>query len=174
MTKVETKMKAYSEFTLPPSTVSKTDLSRLVHEVEWIDDELTTKSVRAKAGVRKAAPLTLSDQLTDFLHQNKLNLTSMKSHERTELLQQIRLLKEKVPIIHMTFASAADSESLNKLISWVRESVHPQAVIAVGLQPALVAGVYLRTPNRVHDFSLRSKLKSSHDILVEQVEALHG
>lgn len=172
MTKTE--IKAYSEFILPPSTVSKIDLSRLVHEVEWIDGELTTKSVRAKAGIHKAPQLVLSEQLTDLLHQNKLNILNMTSHERTQLLQQLRLLKEKVPIIHMTFATAADSESLGRLIAWVRESVHSQAVIVIGLQPALVAGVYIRTPNRVHDFSLRSKLESSHDVLVKQVEALHG
>lgn len=174
MTKVEKTMKSYTEFVVPPSVATKAELSRLVHEAEWIDGELTTKSVRSKVGVRKASQIVLSDQLTDLLDQNKLNILSMASRERTELLKQLRLLKEKVPVIHMTFASVADSDSLNELISWMRESIHAQVVISVGLQPALVAGVYLRTSNHVHDFSLRSQLKSSHDILVEQVEALHG
>lgn len=174
MTKTTVKTYQYSDFILPPSTVSKIDLSRLVHEVEWIDNELTSKSVRSKAGVRKHTEPILSEQLTDFLEQNKLTLLEMTSRERSLFITQLRLLKDKVPVIHMTFATMADSESLAKLTGWLRESVHSQAVIAVGLQPALVAGVYLRTPNHVHDFSLRSKLEGSHDVLMKELEALRG
>jgi F0F1-type ATP synthase delta subunit len=74
----------------------------------------------------------------------------------------------------MTFAVEADRESLMQLAQWVRETVHPQAVIAVGLQPGLIAGVYLRTPNHVHDLSLRAALDGGHEILVNDLEALRG
>lgn len=174
MTKAVAKTYQYSDFTLPPSTVSKLDVSRLVHEVEWIDNELTTKSVRSRAGVKQPTEPILSEQLTDFSEQNKLDLLEMTSRERSQFISQLRLLKDNVPVIHLTFASTADSESLQKLSVWARESVHPQAVIAVGLQPALVAGVYLRTPNRVHDFSLRAKLEGSHGVLMRELEALRG
>jgi hypothetical protein len=60
------------------------------------------------------------------------------------------------------------------LAQWLRTSIHPQAVIAVGLQPALVAGVYLRTPNHVKDLSLRAKLESSRGLLLKEVEKLRG
>jgi F0F1-type ATP synthase delta subunit len=63
---------------------------------------------------------------------------------------------------------------LQELIAWLRSSVHPQAVISVGLQPALVAGVYLRTPNHVHDLSMRAVLKKSRGLLTKELEALHG
>ena len=74
----------------------------------------------------------------------------------------------------MTFAVPADRESLRYIVQWVRTSVHPQALLQIGLQPALVAGVYLRTPNRVHDFSLRAALNGQHDALVKELGALRA
>lgn len=168
----ETKTKTYADFILPPSMVSKLDVSRMVSEVEQIDNQLTTDEVRAKAGGAGQVQPVLSETLEDFLRQNELTLQN--SRQRTELIKQLRLLKDKIPTIHMTFAVTADRDSLQQLVAWLRQSIHPQAVIAVGLQPALVAGVYLRTPNHVHDLSLRGALAGSHDLLVKELGALHG
>lgn len=165
--------KTYADFVLPPSVVSKIDVSRLVSEVERLDGELTTMAVRAKAGAQQVAQPVISQQLADFLQVNSLTI-SQNGSERSEFVRQLRLLKDKVPVLHMTFAVTADGESLAQLAAWVRSEVHPQAVIAVGLQPALVAGVYLRTPNHVHDLSLRAKLKGSHDVLIKELEAARG
>lgn len=157
-------------FTLPPTVVSKVDVSRLVRELERIDNELTTITVRAKAGVQQQPQITMSDQLNAFLTQNKLSLT--ENNARTDLIKQIRVMKDSVPIIHMTFAVEADRESLQYLAGWLRAYIHPQAVIDVGLQPALIAGVYLRTSNQIKDLSLRGMLKGSHDLLVKDLDAL--
>lgn len=162
----------YTEFVLPPSVVTKVDVTRLVSEIERVDNDLTTAAVRAKTGGGQGAQLALSPQLTEFMTQNALRPNS--SNERTELINQMRLMKDKVPIIHMTFAVEADRESLQKLAAWLRAAVHPQAVIAVGLQPGLIAGVYLRTPNQVKDLSLRAMLKSGRGLLVSDLEGLRG
>jgi hypothetical protein len=168
----ETPAKTHADFILPPSVVSKIDVSRLVSELERVDNDLTAASVRAKTGEAARVAPTLSEQLTDFLSLNKLTLDT--AQQRSGLITQLRLLKDNVPIIHMTFAVPADRDSLQKLAQWLRDSVHPQAVIAVGLQPALVAGVYLRTPNHVHDLSVRGLLAGRHDALVEELGALRG
>jgi F0F1-type ATP synthase delta subunit len=164
--------KTYADFALPPALVTRRDVSRLVDEVERIDNEMTAATVRAKTGAPSQESSGHSEQLDEFLQQNSLSLDN--DHERTELVHQLRTLKDKVPIIHMTFAVEADRESLGQLVKWLRESVHPQAVIAVGLQPALVAGVYLRTPNHIHDLSLRAKLEGSRDVLVKELETYRG
>lgn len=168
----EPAVKTYVDFVLPPSVVSKVDLAHLVQEVEWVDNELTATSVRDKTGAPEQAPPSVSGALEEFLSQNQLSLTN--SQARSELIKQLRLLKDKVPTIHMTFAVSADRESLQQLAAWVRSSVHSQAVISIGLQPALVAGVYLRTPNHVHDLSLRAMLKNGHGLLVKELETLRG
>lgn len=164
--------KNYTDFALPPSVVNKLDVSHLVDEVERVDNSMTEAEIREKAGAESQAAPVLSEQLTDFLSQNNLRLGN--SHERSELVKQLHLLKDNVPVIHMTFAVTADRESLSELAAWLRGSVHPQAVIAAGLQPSLVAGVYLRTSNRVHDFSMRAALSGHHDALARELEALRG
>ena len=168
----ESTVKPYTEFVVPASLVTKLDVSRLVTEVEKVDNEMTEAEVRTKAGATQTPPPVFSEQLTEFLNQNQLKLE--ESQGRSELVKQLRQLKDKVPIIHMTFSVTADRESLQQLAQWLRSSVHPQAVIDVGLQPALVAGVYLRTPNHVHDLSLRAKLDGSRDVLEKELESLRG
>lgn len=163
---------SHETFILPPSVVSRIDVSKLVSEVERVDNELTAAAVRSKVAEGTQPAPVLSEQLNDFLVRN--NLTLNDGHERSRIVAELRLLKDKVPVLHMTFAVTADPESLMQLAAWVRESIHPQAVISVGLQPGLVAGVYLRTPNHVHDLSLKSKLDSSHGVLVKALETLRG
>lgn len=161
-----------AEYVLPPSLVSKVDVSRLVHEMERIDIEMTAASVRTRVGAGGQTPPVLSESLRDFLTINSIQLATAK--DREVLIGQLRTLKDNVPILHMTFAVEADRHSLTQLVEWLRSSIHPQTVIEVGLQPALVAGVYLRTPNRVHDLSLRAMLAGSRGALKKELGALRG
>lgn len=160
----------HTELSLPASVVSKVDVSRLVHEVEQVDSELTAATLRTKSHTSPHTKPVISDQLNDFLEQNDLSLGTSKG--RTSLIKQLRLLKDKAPVVHMTFATTADRDSLEYLVGWLRTSIHSQAIISVGIQPNLIGGVYVRTPNHVHDFSLRSKLKGQHEVLLTQLQAL--
>lgn len=114
----------------------------------------------------------MSRQLADFVLENKLDVAAATT--RTQLIKRVGAMKDTLPIVHMTFASEADRESLGQLALWLRTSVHPQAVIDVGLQPGLVAGVYLRTANRVFDLSLKGALKQGRGILASDLEALRA
>jgi len=168
----EIQEKTYSDFVLPANIVSKVDLARMISDLERVDNELTEIEVRKKAGAKTDPNLTMSDQLAEFLDQNKLDIHD--DHERSRLIKQLHVLKEHVPVIHVTFSAPADPESLQEIAHWMRQSVHPQVVISAGLQPSLIAGVYLRTPNKVHDLSLRTKLRQSSGLLVKELEALRG
>ena len=150
--------------------ITRVDISRLIDEMEQLDNDLTASMVRTKAGVATDFKPKLSTQLEAFLVQNKLILSN--GQQREQVIAELRTLKEKAPAIHMTFAVPADRESLQQLVQWIRSSAHPQAIISVGLQPALIAGVHLRTPNHVHDLSLRAMFKESHAQLVDQLETL--
>jgi len=163
----------YKEFSLPAGVVSRRDLARLVIEAEHIDDEMTTADVRARKTNRAVETPAFTGQFTDFLTDNKLDFSESKV--RTDIIKELRMLKTKAPVVHTTFAVPADIESLQTLAAWFRESVHPQVLLEIGLQPALVAGVYVRTPNHVHDMSLRSALVGKREVLIKDLEALrHG
>lgn len=155
---------------LPPTIISKADLSRMIVELERVDSELTTKAVHERVGAESTSPSPISQQLTDFLQRNELELSDATI--RTQLITDLHKLKDTVPIVHMTFAAEADPESLGQIVQWLRHSVHPQAVIEVGLQPGLVAGVYMRTTNSVIDLSLRGALQHGREILTKELEAL--
>lgn len=162
----------YKAFSLPAAVVSRRDLARLVNEAEHIDDELTAAEVRARKTKQATETPAFSGQFTDFLSDNGLDFAESKV--RTNIIKELRLLKTKAPVVHTTFAVPADIESLQTLAAWFRKSVHPQVLLEIGLQPALVAGVYIRTPNHVHDMSLRSALAGKREVLVKDLEALRN
>ncbi len=157
---------------LPASVVSKADVARLAAELERIDSDLSTNTVRSKVGASTFEVPPMSRQLADFVLENKLDIATATT--RTQLIKRVGAMKDTLPIVHMTFASEADRESLGQLALWLRTSVHPQAVIDVGLQPGLVAGVYLRTANRVFDLSLKGALKQGRGILASDLEVLRA
>lgn len=152
---------SYDKFVLPAAIVSKVDLARLAREFENVDNLMTARAVRSKtqSSETDATDLpSMSPQLQSFLDVNPVNLDDSKL--RSAYIKQLRKLKDNAKVVNMTFAVVADPESLQQLASWLRESIHPQAVIESHLQPALVAGVYVRTPNHVFDLSVRNALKS--------------
>lgn len=161
-----------NELSLPPSIITRVDVSRLVSEVEQLDSYMIAADARAKSGMPSTGESVQSEQLADFLAVNNIEIGDASN--RSELIKQLRRLKSTVPWVHMTFAVPADNESLREIVAWLRESVHPQSVIMVGMQPSLVGGVYVRTPNQVHDMSLRAQLAGRRDIITREVEALSG
>lgn len=155
-------------YVLPASLVHPGDLSRLIRELETIDGVLQAQKVR---GVEPHLP-PLSQGLEDFAEQNKVNLAD--DHALNELKEHLRMLKNKAPVVHLTFASDADAYSLQKITEWLRQEVNPLTLVTVGVQPALVGGVYLRTPDHVHDFSLKALLHDKRGIIVKELEALRA
>ncbi|RYX79324.1 hypothetical protein EON76_01215 [bacterium] len=99
---IDAPAKTYADFILPAAVVTKVDVSRLVAELERVDTEIAAVVIRAKTGSQDRTMPILSEQLTDFLRQNQLKLDSSQS--RAELIKQVRLLKDRVPVLHMTFA----------------------------------------------------------------------
>jgi G3E family GTPase len=146
-------------------------LSRLVRDIENIDNELEAQKARNHATGQTGYHMpNFGKSLSDFAELNKLDLAD--DQLRMVLKEQMKLMKEKAPILHMTFAVEADPASLQQLVDYVRRELHPQALLSVGLQPSLVGGVYLRTPNHIHDYSVRSRLASARGVISQDIESL--
>lgn len=159
-----------ADYVLPAALTGHADVARLIREVEFVENELQAQKVRGgQSGVHLPA---MSQSLGDFLDLNKLDAAD--GHALIELKQRLGQLKDHAPVIHMTFSTQADPESLQQLVTWLRQEVHPHALVTVGLQPALVAGVYMRTPNQVHDFTVRALLADKRDIIVKELEQAHA
>src|SRR5690349_19112883 len=140
------------EFHLPPALISKAHLAQLIRELEGVENELEAQKAhnldRAKADSKAELRVpTMSKALGDCIELNQVDI--IDSQQRMQFKKILGTIKNKAPVMHFTFASDPDGESLQKLVDWVRKEIHPRALISVGIQPALVGGVYLRTPNHV-------------------------
>jgi F0F1-type ATP synthase delta subunit len=69
-----------------------------------------------------------------------------------------------------SFAAEPSARSFEPVLTWLRTNIHPQAMVQIGLQPAIAAGCVLRTPNRVFDMSLRSGLKKQEPYLARLIK----
>ena len=161
-----------SDLVLPSSLATRSDLQRVIAEIERIDNSLNSAQIHEQIGHPADDSLTTSKQLADLLQINDIDIKN--GEDRSRLLHDARHLKNTAPVIHVTFATSADNDELTKIIDWVRQSVHPMAVLAVGLQPSLIGGVYIRTTNKVFDFSIRSQMANGRHIIKRELEALSG
>ena len=154
---------------LPSSIISRADLSRLIAELEKFNNRLAEAEARQKTGHGSNSP-ALSERLLDFFSVNQMELGD--NIDLAQLISQLKRLKDHMPIVHLTFASDADEGSLQEIVKWLRQYVHQQAVVSVGLQPELLGGVYVRTTNQVYDLSVRKKLETNRGLLVKQIKEL--
>ena len=163
-----------TDYAFPPALISRADLARLMREVESVENELEAQKARAQSQNQEVVyhMPPMSRSLSDFVELNQLELSDDKI--RMALKENLRKLKDHAPVVHMTFAVDADSEFLQKLVDWLRKEIHPQTLLSVGLQPNLVGGVYVRTPNHVHDFSIKSYLQTKRDVMLKELESLRG
>jgi hypothetical protein len=160
------------QYILPSALIGRPDIARILRELEALDNELEAQRARNHTHDKKASYQlpNMSRALSDFLTTNKIDIAS--DHVRMDTRSQLRRLKDHAPVIHMVFASEADPESMQQIVAWIRDNLHPQALITVGVQPSLIGGVYIRTPNHIHDFSLRSHMKDSRNLIVESLDKL--
>lgn len=160
-------------FVLPKTVISRIDLAKLVREFEEVDSLLEMQKVRNHSSGQDQSKYVLpniSQALEDLLSLNQVDINN--DQVRVLFKEKLGHVKDKAPIIHMTFACQAEPESLQYLADWIRQNIHPEALISVGLQPSLIGGVYIRTPNHVHDFSLRSHMQSKKGIILKLLEGL--
>ncbi len=155
------------ELKLPPALIGRSHLSQLIRELENVENDFERQKAHGKAKSELKAP-TMSRALTDCVELNDIDMTSGQA--RAHFKASLGSMKDKAPTMHFTFATEPDGESLQRLTDWIRQEVHPQALVSVGLQPALVGGAYLRTPNHVHDFSLRRMLHDKRGLITEAME----
>lgn len=157
---------------LPISVMRKQDLIRLIDEFEQLDANLTTYEASSK--VQEVGPFEEkhSNTMQQFINENELNIYDHK--QRLEVVTWLRQTRRDSLAVHLTFAAEVDQPTLEQMTGWIRSVVGASALIEVGLQPNLIAGVYIRTRNRVFDYSLKARLRQQRNILIDELEALSG
>lgn len=148
---------------LPIAVSSPVDLGRLIRELEAIDNALNQNTIRTHE-VATALP-KMSELLTQTVELNKLNL--MQVADRKLLLQFLAGIRERAPRLHMSFSADPSPQFSEKLTSYLREQIHPLALVTFGLQPNIGAGCVLRTTNKYFDFSLGAALNKNRNLVMQ-------
>lgn len=162
------KLTSETIFNLPASVTGAIDVSRLLREIEAVDYDFEAQKIRDPQAQLVVPPI--SRRMSEVAGANGLSIESAK--DRRMMIDSLRKAKEKSPTIHLTFASEPDPSTLTQLVQWVRENLHPMALVATGIQPNLVGGCVVRTPDHIYDYSFRTHLQSAQPMLIERLKAL--
>ena len=154
---------------LPPLVSSSADVSRLLRELESIDERLLQLKLR-KGGDALSLPRT-SYLLNKLVEINKLSL--LNDNDRQHLQSFLQLVKQQAPQLHISFSTDPQPAFLERLMAWLRQEVHPQVLVSIGLQPNIGAGCILRTTNRRFDFSLRQNFIENRPLLISRLVAIN-
>lgn len=157
------------QLALPIQISTPVDVGRLLREVQAVNETLLQLQLR-KTGEQVALP-KISQPLDQLVQLNKLNL--LQEADRKKLEKFLLSVKEKAPVLHVSFSADPSVPFMEKLISWLRREIDPLVIVTVGLQPAIGAGCVVRTTNKQFNFSLRENFKKKRDLLRDQL-ALEG
>lgn len=152
---------------LPPLLVGPAEINRLRRELAEIDETLLGQTLRKKgSNAQMLKSSQLMDQLVDY---NQLNL--LNKDDRDRLSNFLEAITKKAPVLHISFCADPSAPFLEKLMVWLRENIHPQVLVTIGVQPTIAAGCIVRSTNKYFDFSLRQDFTDKRDILLKQISA---
>ncbi len=150
-----------AQISLPALVVSRVDVGRLLRELEAIDEQLLQLGLR-HSGAATQLPKT-SRLLEETAELNKCNL--LQADDRHQLRQLLETVRQRAPLLHVSFSADPSPVFLGKLVSWLRQEINPHVLLTIGLQPNIGAGCVVRSTNKYFDFSLRQNFAQKHDLL---------
>lgn len=150
---------------LPLGVVDQGNIMRLSRELGTLDDFFVGSDARA-GGTPQQPPKT-TGLLSQLAELNSANLLEKK--HRAELKIGLDKLLKEAPVMHISFASEPSPKSVEPILNWFRQQIHPQTLLQVGVAPSIAAGCVLRTPNKFFDMSIRVHLQQKAHLLSELI-----
>lgn len=150
---------------LPINVASRVDVARLLRELNSLNDFFTANKVRA-TGTSMRLP-KLSSLLDQLAKDNQVNLLDEAS--RDKLAADLDAVYQRAPKLHISFATDPSPKAFESILVWLRQNIHPQVLVEIGLQPGIAAGCILRTSNRLFDMSLRANLSRQESYLTKLI-----
>ncbi len=150
---------------LPMSAINHSDIGRLAREAETIDNFLRQAALK---GSNTPAQLPQTSRLFDeIVSINKLNM--LKEADRGSLYKTLQAVRTKAPVIHMSFSTDPSPVFLERLMTWLRQNIHPYVLLQTGLLPNIGAGCAVRTTNKYFDFGLSKRFTDNRPLLISKL-----
>lgn len=154
-----------AQLQLPIGVVTRADVGRLTAEAEAVDNFLRQAAIRQPG---TSLQLPKSSQLFDeMVAMNKLNL--LQEPDRQRLYQFLQIIRTSAPILHVSFSTDPSPLFQQRLITWIRQQMHPFVLLQIGLQPSIGAGCVVRSTNKYYDFSLRQRFSEQRMLLISKL-----
>lgn len=152
------------QMTLPMSIYSPADVSRLIRELDGLENQIMQEKMRSKES--KLSLPKASQQLISLAEANKVDLAE-RAHRET-LKDALSTIKQKSPVVHISFSSEPSASFMEKITTWFRQQTNPYVLLTVGLQPSIAVGCVVRTPNKQFDLSLGKDLLKKSNLLIDR------
>ena len=146
-------------FVLPAQLNGKTDINRLLRELEALEE----------ASIGKESREIPSPKVTSLLNQTAMvnGYKLLQTTHRRHMADQLTKIRDHAPLLHISFAAEPSPKVTETLLTWLRGNIHRYALLQIGLQPSIAAGCVLRTPNKIFDMSLGASLRKQTPYLLE-------
>ncbi len=154
------------EFKIPLSLVGRPQINRALQELDRLDDFLLAASAHKKTKAGESFEVT--PLLDELARDNGYQMT--KSEDCQVLKKRLKNLLATSPQVHVSFAVEPSLKDLEPIVIWFRTHIHPTLLLQIGLQPNIVAGCVVRTPNKVFDLSLRTHMRDQQTHLMELIK----
>lgn len=158
--------RADAQIALPFSAVTRADIGRLLRETESVDNFLKQAAIR-EPGTAVKLPRT-SRLYDEVVASNKLNM--LQEDDRRKLYAVLQKIYKEAPVLHMSFGTDPSPVFLHRLVGWIRQNIHPQALLQIGLVPNIGAGCVVRTNNKFFNFSLRQRFTEARPMLISKLQ----
>ena len=96
----------------------------MLHELEDIENKLLQLEVRSRSNGSSVTLPDVSEHMGYVLELNKLNLLHV--HDRQTFKALLTTLKEKAPLMYISFSSEPSPIFLEKLIAWLKARSPPE------------------------------------------------
>lgn len=146
---------------IPATITNRSDISRLLSGLDNYANDLQ----RQKVLNHDDSAIKIGKSLQELAEINNLELTDMAVVEK--ISQQLKLIYESSPLIHMSFSANPSDRFIEKIIVWLRKEIDPYVLLTIGLQPKIGAGFTMRTTNRYFDFSLGKNFNQKEQLLID-------
>jgi F0F1-type ATP synthase delta subunit len=154
------------KFVLPPLITGPGDVSRVLLELDQLEDFLRSAALRKSEATVKLPKM--SRTLERLAEINDANLLADTDRQRLQAF--LTSLQQHAPVLHISFASEPSAAFTAKIVEWLRANISKYVLVQIGLQPSIAAGCVVRTTNKSFDFSLRKNLANNRGLLLEALK----
>ena len=140
---------------IPATVASAQDLTALLLEVreyaKWAAHEAIKKRVNAS---HKSDDYDLSPSAKELLR-------NWDSDDLDQLISTVEGYVSSAPTVNLTLAGMPPTSLKTQLVSWCRENISPEVLVAFRTNTTLLGGMVVRYGSRVFDWSFKRQIMES-------------